>query len=243
MLGLLTAAWSVLTIPPGPPPPPYIIEPPDVITVEVVRTDAGGQRFNLFPQPVAGAHLVRPNGTISLGAYGPIAVTGLTADQAARAVRAAVAAALHCDPDRLAVNVAVKAYNSKRYYVITDGVGLGEQVYSFPLTCTQTALDAIAGVKGLPDVAAKRNIWIARLTPNGQDQILPVDYVGITQHGITATNYQVLPGDRLYVAKPCLIHSSGSLRKIPSPDQPVLGWLAGAAQFIRDHNPFAGTTP
>jgi hypothetical protein len=31
------------------------------------------------------------------------------------------------------------------------------------------------------------------------DQVLKIDWAGITQHGRTETNYQLLPGDRLYV--------------------------------------------
>ncbi len=33
------------------------------------------------------------------------------------------------------------------------------------------------------------------------EQILPVDWVAITQGGVTATNYQVLPGDRVFIAQ------------------------------------------
>ena len=35
--------------------------------------------------------------------------------------------------------------------------------------------------------------------PVGKEQVLPVDWTGITRHGKSETNYQLLPGDRLYV--------------------------------------------
>src|SRR5947199_189530 len=83
-------------------------------------------------------------------------------------------------------------------YVIADGAGYGEQVYPFPITGSETVLDAIGKINGLPAVASKRHIWVARRSPSPDcaDQILPVDWCAITQHGVTATNYQVLPGDR-----------------------------------------------
>ena len=61
--------------------------------------------------------------------------------------------------------VDVLAYNSKVYYVITDGGGYGEQVYPIPVTGNETVLDAISKINGLPPVASKKRIWVARATP------------------------------------------------------------------------------
>ena len=46
-----------------------------------------------------------------------------------------------------------------------------------------------------------RRIWVARPTPANHacNQILPVDWLAITQGGSTRTNYQLFPGDRVYV--------------------------------------------
>src|SRR5204862_5512953 len=119
----------------------------------------------------------------------------------------------------------VLAYNSKRYYVIFDGGGFGEQVIAFPITGSETVLDAISNVYGLSDVASKRNIWVARRTPHcGQPwQILPVDWIGITQHGITLTNYQVMPGDRIYVKAQKLVTIDTALARVISPIERVFG--------------------
>ena len=92
------------------------------------------------------------------------------------------------------------AYNSKVYYVITDGGGYGEQVYPIPVTGNETVLDAIAKINGLPAVSSKKRVWIARATPGCTNpNILPVDWCGITKKGFAATNYQVFPNDRIYV--------------------------------------------
>src|SRR5947199_70862 len=83
-------------------------------------------------------------------------------------------------------------------YVITDGAGYGEQITPVPATGNETVLDGIARIGGLPQVASKRDIWVARRSPQGgPDQILPVCWEEITKQGITRTNYQILPGDRI----------------------------------------------
>ena len=45
----------------------------------------------------------------------------------------------------------------------------------------------------------------------------------ITQHGITATNYQLMPGDRVYVKAQKLVHIDTALTRIISPIERLLG--------------------
>ena len=116
------------------------------------------------------------------------------------------------------------SYNSKVYYVITDGGGYGEQVYRVPVTGSETVLDAISQINGLPPVASKRRIWIARRNPgDAGPQVYPVNWHAITQEGISTTNYQVLPGDRIYVQADCLMRIDAALAKFLSPIQRILG--------------------
>ena len=60
----------------------------------------------------------------------------------------------------------VVAYNSKVYYIITQGAGLGDSVRRLPVTGNETVLDAISQIGGLSQVSSK-NIWIAR--PSASD--------------------------------------------------------------------------
>src|SRR5262245_46161352 len=195
--------------------PAYVIEPPDVLLVEVYLPpqDPVKGPVALYPQPISGQHIVSMDGTIALGIYGYLPVAGLTKAQAADAVRQFVFDKIKNDeqikkiaapvnrPEALLVIVDVLAYNSKKYYVITDGAGYGETITPMTYTGNETVLDALALVGGVPPVGSKRNIWVARRTPHAHDpeQILPVDYIGTTQHGVALTNYQILPGDRVYV--------------------------------------------
>jgi polysaccharide export outer membrane protein len=189
--------------------------------------------FSLPVQQVSGQFSVRPDGTVLLGIWGTVRVAGLTLEQIAEAVRDQIAS--QEDPTKpgtggikketLRVIVDVLQYNSKRYYVIFDGGGNGEQVVPFPVTGSETVLDAIGNVNGLPAVASKRNIWVARRTPHiGQtQQILPVDWVGITQHGQTVTNYQIMPGDRVYVKALKIVTIDTTLARILQPIERLFG--------------------
>jgi polysaccharide biosynthesis/export protein len=181
-------------------------------------------------QAISGSFNVRPEGSVNLGIWGNVPVSGLSLDQAAESIRQHLVrqeflAKAGTKADSLFVIVDVLAYNSKRYYVITDGGGFGEQVFPFPITGSETVLDALANINGLPDVASKRNIWVARRTPHpGQPwQILPVDWVGTTQHGHSFTNYQVMPGDRIYVKAQRLVTIDRTLARIFAPVERVFG--------------------
>jgi protein involved in polysaccharide export with SLBB domain len=172
-------------------------------------------------QQVRGQHLVRPDGTVGLGTYGCVYIAGLTLGQVKCKIEEHLAQWFQ-DPQ---VSVDVFAYNSKFYYVIFDGGGYGQQVLPLPATGTETVLDAIARVGGLPAVSSKKRIWVARPAPacHGCLQVLPVDWNAITQGGDTTTNYQLFPGDRVYVDADCLIKTDNWLAKILSPVERVLG--------------------
>jgi polysaccharide export outer membrane protein len=230
--------------------PPYVIEAPDVLLVEVVLRGKGKDTDTLedmakagapkpsadsvrgLPiQPVSGQFPVRMDGTVAFGFWGSVPVAGLTLDQAADLIRQHLLRSeelgkrWQATADNVIVIVDVVAYNSKRYYVITDGGGYGEQVYPFPLYGSETVLDAISNIYGLPAVASKRNVWVARRTPHAGQywQILPVDWIGITQHGHTMTNYQIMPGDRIYVKAQKLVHIDTALARLISPIERLFG--------------------
>jgi polysaccharide export outer membrane protein len=185
-------------------------------------------------QPIGGQHLVRPDGSIGLGIYGSVQVGGLTLDEAREVIQNHLASRIK--REKLQVSVDVIAYNSKAYYIITDGGGYGEQVYRFPITGSETVLDAIGQIYGLPAVASKRHIWLARRVPGAScgdhEQILPIDWCAITQHGISNTNWQVLPGDRIYVQADCWVTLDSVIAKVLSPYQRVMGAILLTSETI-----------
>lgn len=172
-------------------------------------------------QQIRGEHLVRPDGTISLGTYGCVYVAGLTLCQIKEVVERHLSRYL-LDPE---LSIDVFAYNSQVYYVIMDGAGYGQQVFRLPITGNETVLDAISAVQGLAPVSSKKHIWLARPAPcqKGCNQVLPVDWNAITQGGSTCTNYQIFPGDRIFVRGDCLVTVDNYMAKLLAPVERVLG--------------------
>jgi polysaccharide export outer membrane protein len=172
-------------------------------------------------QQIAGEHLVGSDGTVTLGSYGSVPVVGLTLAEAKQAIELHLMNFLE-DPE-VAVNVF--AYNSKVYYVITEGAGMGDGVNKFPITGNDTVLDAIANINGLTQVSSKK-IWVARPSPDhaGGHQVMPVDWQAVSAYGATSTNYQLMPGDRVFVAEDHLIACDTRLAKLLAPLERAMGF-------------------
>lgn len=181
-------------------------------------------------QIITGEHLVRPDGAVSLGVYGSIHVTGMTLDEVKFVVERHLSQFIH----RPEVSVDVLAYNSKSVYVITDGGGYGETVNKLPVTGNETVLDAISAIEGLSAVSSKR-IWVARPAPAGTDkaQVMDVHWKAITQEGITTTNYQLFPGDRVYIQADKLIHTDNFIAKVLAPAERILGFTLLGTSVVR----------
>lgn len=173
-------------------------------------------------QAIAGEHLVRPDGTITMGVYGSVHVAGMTLEEVKQVVEGHLAQFIH-KPE---VNVDVLAYNSKVVYVVTDGGGFGEQVVKLPYTGSETVLDAISEIQGLSEVSSKR-IWVARPAPNGMEcaQTMQVDWRGITQDGITTTNYQLMPGDRVYIKADGWVTFDNLVIRVTQPIGRIFGFV------------------
>lgn len=186
-------------------------------------------------QPISGEHLVAPDGRVNLGTYGSVDVAGLTLEEAKAALEAHLSKYL----DEPEVSVTVFAYNSKVYYVITEGAGSGDAVARLPVTGNETVLDAISQINGLSRLSSK-NIWIARpaCSGSGCDQILPVDWKEVTKGGATATNYQVLPGDRIFIAENKLIALDAALNQAIAPFERIFGVTLLGTQTVQTINRF-----
>ena len=187
--------------------PDYVVEPPDLVAIEVLEALPG--------RPLSGERLVSPDGKISLDFYGDIFVAGLTTDEIKEKVVIHLRkfipdqtlGLVELDengearevPPRLSdrVFVEVRAYNSKYFYILGDVNAPGR----LPITGNETVLDALNAGGGLAPTAAVNNIRLVRPAPPGAccDQFLPVNYAAITQGGDPTTNYQMMPGDRLIV--------------------------------------------
>ena len=185
-------------------------------------------------QQLAGEQIVGPDGYVSLGTYGSVKLVGMTLEEANATIEATLSMVL--DEPKVATSVA--AYNSKLYYIVTQGPGIGDGVYRFPVTGNDTVLDALSLIQGVPQ-GSSSEMWIARPNPcDGKYQILPVDWEMVTSLAATETNYQLLPGDRLYIRRDPLITFDTKLAKLISPLERVLGFsILGAETATRLSGP------
>jgi protein involved in polysaccharide export with SLBB domain len=181
-------------------------------------------------QQISGQFIVGPDGTITLGSYGSVMVVGQTVDEA----RASIESHLKRELEDPRISLNVYSYNSKWYYVILQGAGMGDGLYRFPITGNETVLDAISQINGLDQVSSKR-IWIARPAREpGQVQILPVDWFAITEQAAISSNYQVLPGDRVFVAEDKMVAFDTQLAKLLAPFERMMGFtLLGTGTVTR----------
>jgi protein involved in polysaccharide export with SLBB domain len=116
------------------------------------------------------------------------------------------------------VGVSVSQYSSVGYYVIVAGtIGATESIQRYPITGNETVLDALAQ-PGLASLAiSSQTLWLARPGPSGLDQILPIDWHGIARGAETATNYQILPGDRLYIVNDAAVAVNDFIGTLSAP--------------------------
>jgi protein involved in polysaccharide export with SLBB domain len=171
--------------------PPYVIEAPDILKIDLLA------KTNDASDTITGQHLVGPDGRINLGEFGNVYVSGHTIAEAQDAIRKHLSRYLQ-DPQ---ITVDVFAYNSKNYYVITEGANSTDEVQMFPITGNETVLDAIANLPTVPPRATS-TIFIARPAANGvgPEQILAVQWQQICG-GSSATNYALFPRDRLIISQ------------------------------------------
>ncbi len=164
----------------------YIVQPGDVLLVEPVQLDS--------PLRFPADQTVLPDGTIELGRFGRLIVAGRTLEQ----IETDVAAAVHgIEKEGGAVNVRLVDPQSAVYYVLGEVNSPG----SYPFIGRETVLDAILAAGGLTDKASACNIILSPpSTPCGCRTVIPICYKNIVQQGDTTTNYQVMPGDRIFVA-------------------------------------------
>jgi polysaccharide biosynthesis/export protein len=182
-------------------------------------------------QQITGTYLVQTEGVINLRQYGVVTVAGKTVLEIREAIEKQLAEYF----DSPQVTVEIIGYNSKTYYVIREGTLLGEDVTRLPITGKETVLDAIGAVGGLSK-ASNQRVWLERPAPGnaGGEQILPVDYLAITRGASSATNYQLLPGDRIFMAEDGLLTATNSMTKVIDPIYGLLGISQLSANAVKN---------
>lgn len=191
-------------------------------------------------QLIRGQHLVRPDGTVTLGSYGSVIVAGHTLSEA----KALIEEHLKKYLESAEIVINVIGYNSKVYYVIFDFGANGQQVVRLPVTGNDTVLDAISQVNGLTAVSDPKHVSVARSSGEGEeDQVLPVDWKALTTRGRSETNYQLMPGDRLFVKAYPMTTFDNRLARVILPIERMMGFtLLGTVTYkgVKFANQFGG---
>ena len=166
---------------------PYVVEPGDTLLIIPTRLDS--------PLRLPGDQPVLMDGTIDLGEFGRPVVAGKTLPDIEADVRRLVAARAK-DKDDALLNVRLVGRTSKVFYVLGEVNAPG----AFPLAGRETVLDGIIAAGGITRRATTHKIVLSRPTDQcGCRVVLPICYNNIVQIGDTSTNYQLQPGDRIYV--------------------------------------------
>ena len=191
-------------------------------------------------QQIAGEHTVGPDGAITLGIYQDVYVAGMTVEEAKTAIQKHLSQYL----EDTEIAVIVSQYMSKNYFLIREGAGIQEDIVRFPFTGNETVLDALAQVRGTTQLSST-NIWVARPAPSGvgYDQLLPVDWDGITKYGDPSTNYQLFPNDRVFVAEDKFVALSNTIDKITAPFERIASFALLGTQATQAVNRFPSGFP
>jgi polysaccharide export outer membrane protein len=161
------------------------LEPGDVLLVEPAEFDASIR--------LSGDQTVQPDGAIELGQFGRLPVAGKTTEEVQADVERLVS---ETSKKEVAVNVRLVEMNGKVVYVLGEVSSPG----AYPLKGNETVLDAIIAAGGITDQADQSRVILNKPTaPVDCRVVLPVCYKHIVQLGDTSTNYQLEPGDRIYV--------------------------------------------
>lgn len=191
--------------------PTYVVEPGDTLLVLPARLDS--------PLRLPGDQVVLQDGTIDLGEFGRPVVAGQTVAQIEAQVQQAIAAKAK-DKEESLVNVRLVGRVSKVFYVLGEVNAPG----AFPLSGRETVLDGIIAAGGITRAANTKKVILSRPTPpDGCRVVLPVCYNNIVQLGDTSTNYQLMPGDRIFIPSRGMLDDIPCLQKRRDPGGPCDG--------------------
>ena len=194
------------------------------VTVELSRTGA--------TQAVSGLYMVKQDGVVDLREYGAVHVNGMTLLEARTAIEKSLSN--YFNAPQVSINIA--GFNSKSYTIIREGsLSAGEDLIHLPIKGNETVLDALSMIGGLEKVSSTR-MWIARPSSgnDGVEQILPIDYMAVTRGGSAATNYQIMPGDRLFIEEDGLVATNNFIVKAGTPLYQMFGITQLGAYTVRN---------
>ncbi|MFO1063032.1 MAG: polysaccharide biosynthesis/export family protein [Pirellulales bacterium] len=163
----------------------YFVEPGDSLQIEPTEPSTDVR--------LPSDQRVMVDGTIDLGEFGRLLVSGMTVEQIETAITARIG---NLKNKNVTINVRLLETNAALVYVLGE---VGSPA-AYPIAGRETVLDAILAAGGLTSRADPCDIILVRPTqPCDCRVVMPVCYRELTQLGDTSTNYQLQPGDRIVV--------------------------------------------
>lgn len=164
---------------------PYRIEPPDTLKISIRsdERDAGIEQ----------TYQVGPDGNVNLNTFGRVYLAGLTVEEATDAIEKRLADKL--ETPRVEVEIAKS--HSKKVYVIVKSHVNGDTITPFPCSNESTVLQAVFAAKtgNVEDAVHVARFSLKRKQSYRQE----VDLKALILWGDLATNYGLLPGDRVVI--------------------------------------------
>lgn len=195
--------------------PSYVVEPGDTLLVLPARLDSALR--------LPGDQVVLQDGTIDLAEFGRPVVAGQTVPQIEAEVQRLIAAKAKDKEEESLVSVRLVGRVSKVFYVLGEVNAPG----AFPLSGRETVLDGVIAAGGITRTANTKKVILSRPTqPDGCRVVLPVCYDNVVQLGDTSTNYQLQPGDRIFIP------SKGALDDLPCFKKQDQGGPCHGPQFL-----------
>jgi polysaccharide export outer membrane protein len=170
-----------------------IVEDTEVLADDVRPVIGPGDvmSVNIFGEPdLSGEHHVSSDGTIRLPLVGTLPVSGLTAEEANERVAAAYNAEFLKNAQ---VSIFIKAFNSRRVYVLGAVKNPGPVAYSDYMT----VLAAVSMAGGPSRIADANRSVLTREQENGEKLRMRVAVADIGKG--TAQDIELKPGDIIFV--------------------------------------------
>ena len=204
MHGLAMTAVALILLAQAPPPPktqPGATQKPKAPAAAVVAVVPADPGFTIGPedvlgilvwreQEVSGDVVVRPDGMITLPLIRDVKAAGLTPDQLADRIQAALREYI----TDASVTVAVRQMNSRRAFITGEVARPG----AYPLASSMTVMQLIAVAGGLTEWANPGRISIIHVEA-GKARTLPFDYANVAKGKRPQQNIVLTPGDTVVV--------------------------------------------
>ena len=169
----------------------HYLQPGDVLLIEAITA--------VDEVRIPSDQTILVDGSVDLGGFGRVVLAGLAIESAELLIEQTVFERLPAkstlEQDDIDVNVRL-IEPMHRYYVLGEVNSPG----AYSLRGFETVLDGILEAGGLTNNASNCQMVLSRPTqPCSCRVTLPICYREIVQLGDTTTNYQLRPGDRIYV--------------------------------------------